>query len=95
MTLLGLEEILGDKIERRFPRDRFEGTLAFDAGPPQRLRQPIGMMDALGIASDLGADHACRVGIIGRAVYATDGALIENLDLERASRGAIMIDLLR
>jgi hypothetical protein len=23
-------------------------------------------------------------------VYATDGALIENLDLERASRGAIM-----
>ena len=30
----------------------------------QRLRQPVGMMDALGIARDLGADHAGGVGIV-------------------------------
>src|SRR5262245_31807706 len=47
-------------------------------------------MDALGVARDLRADHARRVGIVRRAADTTDGALVENLDFECAGRRAIM-----
>ena len=45
------------------------------------------MMDALGVARDLGADHAGRVGVVLGAAHAADGAVVEHLDLERAGRG--------
>src|SRR4051794_1869490 len=48
------------------------------------------MMDALGVARDLGADYALGVGVVRRATDATDGAIVEHLDLERAGRGAVM-----
>ena len=47
-------------------------------------------MDALGVARDLGADHAGGVGVVRRAVHAADGARVEHLDLERAGRRAIV-----
>src|SRR5215470_12171710 len=48
------------------------------------------MMDALGVPRDLGADHAERVVVLLRAANAADCALVEQLDLERAGRGAIV-----
>lgn len=48
------------------------------------------MIDAFGIARDLGADDAGRVAVIARAVNATDRVPTEQFDLERAGRGAIM-----
>jgi hypothetical protein len=48
------------------------------------------MMDALGIARDLRADDAGRIGVVGRAAYATNRARIEDFDLERAGGRTIM-----
>ncbi len=62
--------------------------LATDA--PQWDFKAVGMMHALGVAGDLGADHAGRVGIIFRAAHAADGVVAENLDFERAGRRAIV-----
>src|SRR5260221_19397 len=59
-------------------------------GPPQRQRHAIGMVNAFGIARDLGADHASRVGVVRRAAHAADGAVVENFHVERAGRWAIV-----
>ena len=48
------------------------------------------MMDALGIARDLGADHACRVGVVLGAADPADGVIVEDLDVERAGRRTIV-----
>ena len=48
------------------------------------------MMDALGIARDLGADDAGRVAVVLGAVDAADAVRSEQLDVERAGRRAIM-----
>ena len=48
------------------------------------------MMDALGIAPDLLADDAQRVGIVLGAPNPADRVFVEHLDLERAGRRAIM-----
>jgi hypothetical protein len=87
---LGLQEFFGDEIEGCVPGHRFEAARALRPLADERLRQAIGMVYALGVARDLGADHARRVGIVGSAAHAADGALVENLDLERARRGAVM-----
>ena len=69
VPLRGARERLGDLVERLVPGDRREGrhALALRPDPAQRLRQAIGMMLALGIARDLGADDAGRVGIVAAA----------------------------
>ncbi len=56
---------LGDRVERVVPRDRHEraAPLALVADPPQRHRQPLGVVLPFGIARDLGADDAARVGL--------------------------------
>ena len=66
VRLLGAQELLGDDIERVVPRDRRELTAAFGAGAAQRMLQAVGMMDALGVTRDLGADHAGGIGIVLR-----------------------------
>ena len=48
------------------------------------------MMHALGVARDLGADHARRVVVVRRAAHAADGVVVEHLDLERAGRRAVV-----
>ena len=90
VRLLGADELSGDDIERVIPGDRSELAAAFAADAPQRLREAVGMMDALGVARDLGADHARRVGIVLGAAHAADRALAEHLDLERAGRRAVV-----
>ena len=68
----------------------FQRALAFRAGPHQRLQQAVGMMDAVGIARDLGADDACRVAVVLGAMHAADAVAVQDLDIERAGRRAIM-----
>ena len=48
------------------------------------------MMDALGVAGDLGADDARRVALVRRAVHAADALAVDHLDVERANRRAIV-----
>ena len=60
ISRFGHEELLADDIERVVPRDRLERAGALRPGPAHRPRHPIGMVDALGVARDLGADHALR-----------------------------------
>ncbi len=87
---LGAGEGFGDEIERVVPGDRRELPGALGAGAAQRLQQAIGMMRPLGVARDLGADHAGGIGVVGGAADAADGVRIEHLDLERAGRRAIV-----
>ncbi len=87
--LRGAGERLGDLVERVVPRDRLEAPLALGADAPQRRRKALGMVLALGVARDLGADDAGGIAVIG-AVDAPDGTLVEALDLERADARAIV-----
>src|SRR5262249_876293 len=89
-TSLRFVELLGDEIERVVPGDRRKVAGALRSLAAQRMEQPVGMMDALGVARDLGADHAERVVILLRAANAADRALVDRLDLWRAGRGAIV-----
>ncbi len=84
---LGLEEFLGDEIERVVPGDLPERALAFRADALQRMLEPVLVMHALGVARDLGADDAGGVVVVLGAAHAADGALVEQFDLERAGRG--------
>ena len=88
--LLGADKLFGNDVERVIPGNRRELAAAFAADAPQRLREAVGMMDALGVARDLGADHACRVGIVLGAADAADRVLVEHFDLKRAGRWAIV-----
>ena len=90
VALLGREEFLGDEIERVVPGDRRELARALRRPCAQRMHQPVGMMHALGIARDLGADDAGRVVVVRGAAHAADGVRVEQLDLERAGRGAVV-----
>ena len=84
------DKFLGDEIERCFPARLLPVPLAAPAGADQRLHQPVGMVDPLGIARDLGADDTGGIGIVGRPADATDLAGTQDFDVQRTSRGAIM-----
>src|SRR5690606_29485069 len=85
-----LEKLLGNEVECGFPARFLPVALALGAGADQRLQQPVGMMNPLGIARDLGADDAGRVVVALGAMDATDGALVDDLDVERTGRRAVM-----
>jgi hypothetical protein len=87
---LGGEKLLRHQIERVVPGDRRELSRSFRPAPQQRLQQPVGMMDALGVARDLGADHAGRVVVVLGAAHPADAAAVDHLDVERAGRGAVV-----
>ena len=48
------------------------------------------MMDALGVARHLGADDARRIGLVLGAMDAADARAVDDLDIERADRRAVM-----
>ena len=72
------------------PGDPLEFTGALGALALQRVEQPVRMVDTLGIAGHLLADHAQRVGIVLGTPHPADGVLVQHLDFEGAGRGAIM-----
>src|SRR5436190_230639 len=72
---------------------RSDFAISRGSGPARRpvpAQQALRMMHAFGIAGDLGANHARRVGVLLRAMDAADGPAVENLDLERTRRRAIV-----
>src|SRR3712207_9121076 len=48
------------------------------------------MVDALGVARDLGADHAGRVAVVCRAVHPPDRTTVDHLDVEGAGGGTVV-----
>jgi len=54
------------------------------------MLQTIGMMNALGIARDLGADNTSGIAIVFRTAHTTNCAFIQQLNIERAGGWAIM-----
>ena len=58
--------------------------------PAQRMQEPLGVVLALGVARDLGADHPGGVVVVLGPAHASDGALVEKFHLERAGRRAIV-----
>ena len=90
VALLGLQKLFGDQIERVVPGNWPELACPLIADALQRMQQALGVMLALGIARDLGADHAGGVVVVLGAVHAPDGALIDQLDFKRAGRRAIV-----
>src|SRR5438067_11014698 len=83
---------LGYLVERVVPGDRDKGVAAaaLVADPAQRHRQPVGMVLALGIAGDLGADHPLSVGLALGSAPPADRRLVDALDRERAGARTIM-----
>src|SRR5205823_4581181 len=63
---------------------------ALRSNPSHRKHHPFRMMDALGVAGDLGADHASRVGLLLRTADAANAAALDHFDIERAGRRAIV-----
>ncbi len=84
------EQPLGGAVERLRDADLAELAGALGPGAQQRRRQPVRVVDALGVAGHLGADDAGRVAVVGRAVDAPHAARVEHLDLQRAGRRAIV-----
>ena len=74
----------GDEIKRGVHRGVFPMPLALAARADHGFQQPVRMMDALGVAGDFGANHACSVGLPLRAMHASDGFGIEQLNIQRA-----------
>src|SRR5258705_1390194 len=54
------------------------------------MHQPIGMMNTLGIARDLGADDACGIALQLGAAHPADRGTIDHLDIQRAGRRTIV-----
>src|SRR3954451_20033983 len=54
------------------------------------MHQPIRVMNALGVARDLGADHAGGIALQLGATHATDGRTTDHFDIQRARRRAIV-----
>ena len=87
---LRFQELLGAEVERGVPGNPLELARALGAGADHRVEQPVRMVDALGVARDLGADHAGGIVVVACAPDAADAAGVEAFDLERAGRGAIV-----
>jgi hypothetical protein len=66
-----------DLIEGRIPRDPLERLRPLGANALERIQQPVGMMHALGIARDLGADDAGRIGMVLGPAHPADAAIAQ------------------
>jgi hypothetical protein len=84
------DEFFGDQIEGCFPARFLPAALAFGTRTDQRLQQTVGMMHAVGITGDLGADDAGGVAVALGAMEATDSSAVQQFDVERAGRGAVV-----
>ena len=87
---LGGEHGLGGEVEGVVPGDALELARALGPLAPQRVHEPVGMVHALGVARDLGADDAGRVAVVLGAVHPADPAVGQQLDVERARGRAVV-----
>ena len=63
---------------------------ALRAGSQQRHGEAVGMVLALGVAADLGADDAGRIAVVLRPAHPADAAFREQFDVEGAARRAVV-----
>jgi hypothetical protein len=84
----GLEPVRGE-AKRFIPRDPFEATFALLPDPAHRMHQTVRVIGALGIARDLGAQHAISGRMI-RIALDFDRFAVFNGDAQRACIRAIM-----
>ena len=87
---LGAVERVRDLVQRLVPADGREPARPLGARPAERPGQAVGMLHALGVAGDLRADDAGRVGVATGAADAADAPPVQHLDLERAGARAIV-----
>ena len=78
-----------DTVQRFVPANTAELSAALRAGAQQGMGQPIRMVDALGIARDLGADHARRVWVVG-PTHRADARAVDDLNIQCAGRRAVV-----
>ena len=97
VAALGRQHGLGGDVEGVVPGDALELASrywalarALGALAAQGVHQPVGVMHALGVARDLGADDARRVAVVLGAVQTADAVAAEQLDIERAGRRAVV-----
>jgi hypothetical protein len=89
--------LLLDGIEARrhfshglIPRDAGELPLALFADALQGIKQPIGVVDAFGVACHFFANDTTGVGIVFGPPHPADGVFIEEFHIQCTGRRAIM-----
>src|SRR5262249_40637180 len=87
---LGRQHGLGGQIEGVVPGNALKFTRTLGPLAPERMHEPVGMVHALGIAGDLGANDARSVAVVLRAVHPSNLAVGQQLDVEGAGGGAVM-----
>ena len=90
MLRLGSQQRLRGDVEGVIPRHRHELAAALGALAAQRSQQAILVVQPLGVAGDLGADHARGVVVVSRTANPADPAVGEKLDFERAGGWAVV-----
>ena len=90
VAALGRQHRLGRQVERVVPGDALEAARALGPDAAHRMQQAVRVMDALGVARHFGADDAGRVGVVLRPVHAADAAVVQQLDIERTGRRAVV-----
>jgi hypothetical protein len=86
----GVGERCGDAVERLIPANSSKIPAALGAGAQQRMGQPVRVMDAIGVAGDLRADHPLGIGVGAGAAHGADALPVDHLHLERAGRWTVM-----
>ena len=87
---LGGQKALRNGVERLVPRDAGESTRPLRAGALQWVKEPVRMVDALGVAGDLRADDAGRVGLALGPMQPANRSAVDQLDFERAGGRTIV-----
>ena len=85
VSLLDLNEVFSNEIERRVPGDAFELAGPLRASASQRMQDALRMVLPLRIACNLRANDTRGVIVIRGAMHTSDCALVEQLHIERAS----------
>ncbi len=88
--LLSAEEGFRHFVQRVVPGNRGEAPAAARSDTPQRLQQPVRVMNALGVTRHLAANHAIGVAVVARAPYLAHPAGWVYFDFQRAGGRAIV-----
>ncbi len=82
-------QALRDRCERLLPADSLEAPFPFPADAAQRMQQSVGVIGPLGVARDLGTEHAGGRTVFGRSGHLERNAVLD-VHLERAGVRAIV-----
>ncbi|MNE64233.1 hypothetical protein D3C80_1596350 [compost metagenome] len=85
-----LHECVGDLVERSLPGKLLPVAIALRPFAALRHHETARMIDALGIARDLGADDARRIGIVRRPAHAADPAVLGQINIQRAGARTVV-----